>query len=73
MSALDDVLDALARTHGDGSAIAEQLGEIALLPQQRDAAAHLRTALGEFGGALLADDPGMGKTYVALAVAAELG
>ena len=73
MSALDDVLDALARTHGDASAIGEQLGEISLLPQQRQAAAQLRAALDEFGGALLADDPGMGKTYVALAVAAELG
>lgn len=73
MSALDDVLDALARTHGDASAIGGQLGEIALLPQQRQAAVRLRAALDEFGGAMLADDPGMGKTYAALAVAAELG
>ncbi len=73
MSALDDVLDALARTHGDASAIGAQLGEIVLRPQQRDAAIRLRAALDEFGGALLADDPGMGKTFVALAVAAELG
>lgn len=47
----------------------ESLGEITLWPHQRDALARLRAAIAEFGGALLADDVGLGKTFVALAVA----
>jgi len=44
-----------------------RLGEIELREHQRDAAARLRAALARFGGALLADEVGLGKTYTALA------
>ena len=46
----------------------ERAGAITLRPHQRDAVARLRTAMDEFGGALLADDVGLGKTYVAAAI-----
>lgn len=45
------------------------LGEVELWPHQRDAVTRLRAAIAEFRGALLADDVGTGKTFVALAVA----
>jgi superfamily II DNA or RNA helicase len=45
------------------------LGEITLAPHQRDAVAQLRTLMKAHGGALLADDVGLGKTFVALALA----
>jgi superfamily II DNA or RNA helicase len=48
---------------------AAELGDITLLPHQRDAVARLRTAIRTHHGALLADDVGLGKTYTALAVA----
>ena len=44
-----------------------------LLPRQRRSHARLVAALRRFGGALLADPVGTGKTYVALAVARSLG
>jgi hypothetical protein len=47
------------------------LGEVELRPHQRDAVGRLRTLLEEVGGALLADGVGIGKTYVALALARE--
>jgi superfamily II DNA or RNA helicase len=47
----------------------EQLGEVQLLPHQRDAAARLLRILQWHHGALLADDVGLGKTFTALAVA----
>lgn len=40
-----------------------------LMPHQRDAARRVAGALQRFGGALLADAVGLGKTYVSLAVA----
>lgn len=46
-----------------------RVGDVSLWPHQRDAVARLRMAIGEFGGALLADDVGTGKTFVALSVA----
>jgi superfamily II DNA or RNA helicase len=46
-----------------------ELGDITLLPHQRDAVARIRTAIRAHRGALLADDVGLGKTYTALAVA----
>ena len=49
------------------------LGRIMLLPHQEAAVRWLRSRLSRFGGALLADPPGLGKTYVALAVASERG
>lgn len=45
------------------------LGAITLRPAQRAALHLVRRAVAEFGGALLADEPGLGKTYVALAFA----
>lgn len=45
------------------------LGEITLMPHQQDAVWRLQSALARFGGALLADDVGLGKTFVALSVA----
>jgi superfamily II DNA or RNA helicase len=46
-----------------------QLGTLRLRPHQRSAASRLGNILDELGGALLADEAGLGKTYVALAVA----
>ncbi|HMJ19788.1 MAG TPA: hypothetical protein VK478_15495, partial [Gemmatimonadaceae bacterium] len=46
-----------------------QLGAIRLKPHQQSAVARIEEALEEFGGALLCDDVGMGKTFVATAVA----
>lgn len=45
------------------------LGEITLAPHQRAAARQVLRLLDTRGGALLADDVGLGKTFVALAVA----
>jgi superfamily II DNA or RNA helicase len=45
------------------------VGSIALQPHQISAVSRLRLALDELGGALLCDDVGMGKTYVATAIA----
>ena len=47
------------------------IGDVTLLPHQAEAVVRLRAILDEFHGALLADDVGLGKTYVALALAAE--
>ena len=51
---------------------APQLGDITLLPHQATAVRWLIPRMERYGGALLADPPGLGKTYVALAIAAEL-
>lgn len=48
---------------------ARSLGEIVLRPHQSSAATRIAHALAEFGGALLCDDVGMGKTFTVLAVA----
>src|SRR5690242_21188298 len=45
------------------------IGAVTLRPHQRTAVARLRAVMQEFGGALLADDAGLGKTYVAAALA----
>ncbi len=47
------------------------LGEISLRPHQLSAVERLRSVMSEMGGALLADEAGLGKTYVAIAVARE--
>ena len=47
----------------------DRLGEVTLHRHQRIAVARLAHALASHGGALLADDVGLGKTFVALAVA----
>ena len=49
------------------------LGEVRLRAHQVDAAARILGLLEESGGALLADATGLGKTYVALAVARRMG
>ncbi len=46
------------------------IGRITLLPHQTAAVHWLQRRIGRYGGALLADPPGLGKTYVALAIAA---
>lgn len=47
------------------------VGTIVLRPHQRAAVHRLRRALAEHGGALLADDVGLGKTYAAATLARE--
>lgn len=47
------------------------LGTVTLRLHQRLAVTRVRRALEDFGGALLADEPGLGKSYVALAIARE--
>ena len=44
-----------------------RLGSVILRDHQRDAAARLRDSIQRVGGALLADEVGLGKTYTALA------
>jgi superfamily II DNA or RNA helicase len=50
---------------------AEPLGKVTLHEHQRSAVARLRVLLDVHGGALLADEVGMGKSYVAAALARE--
>jgi superfamily II DNA or RNA helicase len=45
------------------------VGSISLQPHQISAVARLQASLDHFGGALLCDEVGMGKTYVATAIA----
>ncbi|HJQ21955.1 MAG TPA: DEAD/DEAH box helicase [Gemmatimonadaceae bacterium] len=54
---------------GDTAGVLTRLGAITLQPHQRDGVVQIERVLRQHGGALLADDVGMGKTYVALAVA----
>ena len=60
------IADALLRPVAGG----ERVGRFVLRTAQRESVTKLHAALREFGGALLADSPGTGKTVVALAVAA---
>lgn len=46
-----------------------RLGAITLKPHQQSAVARAEAALDEFGGVLLCDDVGLGKTFVATAIA----
>lgn len=46
-----------------------QVGDITLRPHQLSAVARIKAAIAEFGGALLCDEVGTGKTFIALAVA----
>ncbi len=66
----------LQRLHAESGstrdADAFTLGEITLLRHQRDGARRLRAILAQHGGALLADEVGLGKTYTALAVARDM-
>ena len=54
------------------SAHEHQLGNITLRDHQQDAATRLRRAIQLYGGALLADEVGLGKTYTALAAARDV-
>jgi hypothetical protein len=45
------------------------LGDITLLPHQLDGIERVQSLIESHGGALLADDVGLGKTFIALAVA----
>jgi hypothetical protein len=55
----------------DGPAPGISLGAITLRPHQAAGVARLRSAIDEYGGALLADETGLGKTYIAVALIAE--
>lgn len=68
-AALAGVLDSLARAVDDQAPDERELGTITLHPHQLAAMRAIRAALAEFGGALLADEPGLGKTFTALGVA----
>jgi superfamily II DNA or RNA helicase len=59
----------IARLNLAESSSRATLGDISLQPHQISAVTRLRAALERFNGALLCDDVGMGKTYVATAVA----
>jgi superfamily II DNA or RNA helicase len=48
---------------------AATLGDVTLKPHQVSAVTRIRVAMREFGGALLCDEVGMGKTFVAAAIA----
>jgi hypothetical protein len=54
----------------DASSTVHTVGAVTLHPHQVEAVARLLPLLASQGGALLADDVGLGKTFVALAVAA---
>ncbi|HET7584702.1 MAG TPA: helicase-related protein [Gemmatimonadaceae bacterium] len=62
---------AIPRTARDPAPAPGPLGTVSLRPHQRSAVARLRAALHMHHGALLADEVGLGKTYVAIAVASE--
>ncbi len=49
----------------------EAMGHLVLRPHQMDAVGRVTRLLAQHGGALLADDVGLGKTFVALAIARE--
>lgn len=53
----------------DGEAVPARLGSVRLREHQVEAVARTRESIRRYGGALLADAVGLGKTYVALAVA----
>jgi superfamily II DNA or RNA helicase len=47
----------------------EKIGAVSLQPHQVSAVSRIESAIDEFGGALLCDEVGMGKTFVATAIA----
>ena len=72
MSALNRVRAAIAAAalgESPGRDSSACVGDIVLQPHQRSAVRRIEAAIAEFRGALLADEPGLGKTFVALAVA----
>jgi len=67
---LDEVRRIIATTVLGEESVGAQLGAIELRPHQRRAASRLANIIARHGGALLAEPVGVGKTYTALAVAA---
>jgi superfamily II DNA or RNA helicase len=59
----------IARVILGESSTQARVGSISLKPHQISAVARLRASLDQFGGAMLCDEVGMGKTYVATAIA----
>ena len=59
----------IAREVLDAESCPATVGQITLHAHQRRAAARILTLLRAYGGALLADATGLGKTFVALAIA----
>jgi len=60
----------IARTQlGDSTTLPTRIGTITLHPHQISALHRIHSAITRFHGALLCDDVGLGKTYVALAIA----
>ena len=59
----------IAHAYLDSPAIMATQGRVQLAPHQVEAASRVMTLLAQFGGAVLADATGLGKTFVALAVA----
>lgn len=57
----------------EGSSATAPLGEITLHPHQLSAVDRINRAIEQLGGALLCDEVGLGKTYVALSVAKPYG
>lgn len=68
-SRADEVRALIAREWLAKTAPALRIGGFTLRPSQRDAVRAVERAIAEFGGALVADPPGTGKTVIALAVA----
>lgn len=65
----EDVRAAIAGYLLGGTVERGDLGEITLHAHQREGVERVTHLLAEHGGALLADDVGLGKTFIALAVA----
>lgn len=65
------VRDAIACAVLGHTRSATTIGMVRLRPHQQSAVTRLRAVMHEFGGALLADDAGLGKTYVAAAIASD--
>jgi hypothetical protein len=70
-ASLADVRREIALAWLGAAAPVDRVGRIVLRPHQSAAVARLRHPLAELGGALLADEVGLGKTFVALALARE--
>lgn len=69
VASAEDVRAAIAGYLLGGRVERGDLGDITLHPHQREGVERVTHLLAEHGGALLADDVGLGKTFIALAVA----
>jgi superfamily II DNA or RNA helicase len=68
---LSRVRGAIAHAVAGASPRSQTLGGVVLRPAQLEAAQRAQGAIARHGGVLIADDVGSGKTFVALAIAAE--